>query len=145
MTRKINEQAGTMTVNEIVEVGLEDILTPEQLETQFMADCEARAAELAKKHNVLQVHVYVGIDENGGKVIGYIKEPSYIQKLVAMDKISTIGPFMAGDELREVLTLKEESDPRTYLTSPDCDKYRLGMTGKCVTIIEVAANTFKKK
>ena len=124
-------------------------LTPEQLaeiaEQEYMAELEARAASLATKYSVPKVHVYVGVNEEGEKIIGFIKEPSYIQKIAMMDKIAMTGPFIAGDELRQVLTLQEESDPRTYSTSPDCDIYRLAMTSECVKITKVAANTFKKK
>lgn len=151
MTQAKKEQAETMPKNEP-----EKVLTAEQLaeiaeqeriaaEAAFMADCEARAAELAKKYNVSKVYIYVGVSPNGEKIVGYIKEPSYIQKIVALDKIATVGMFMAADELRESLTLKDESDPRTYITSSDCDAYRLGMTGTCATMIEVVSNTFKKK
>lgn len=101
---------------------------------------------LAKKYGVAKVHVYVGVDPiTNENVVGFMKEPSYIQKVLAMDKIATTGMFMAGDELREVLTLKEESDPRTYGESSDCDKFRLAMATICVTMIEVVQNTFKKK
>ena len=107
---------------------------------------EAKAAELAIKYKVSKVHVYIGLDpETGERVIGYIKEPSYMQKVFSMDKIATVGAFIAGDELRNVLTLTEESDPRTFGTTPDCDIYKLGMATTCVTIIELAQNQFKKK
>jgi hypothetical protein len=107
---------------------------------------EQKAADLAIQHKVAKVHIYVAIDpKTKERVVGFLKEPTFIQKIYAMDKIATVGIFMAGDELRDALTLKEESDPRTYALSPDCDKYRLGMTGTCVPIIEVAQNAFKKK
>jgi len=106
---------------------------------------EEKCIELSKKYGVSKVHAYVGISETGEKVIGFLKEPNYIQKIATMDKITTTGPFLAGDELRQAITLKEDSDPRTYNESPDCDAYRLGMTGMCVPIINVIQNTFKKK
>lgn len=116
-------------------------LTPEELDHY-----RQRAEELARKYNVSKVHVYVGIEPNTNeRVVGYLKEPNYMQKLFAMDKISSVGIFAAGDELREALTLKEESDPRTYEASSLNDSYRLGMTGTCVPIIEVIKNSFKKK
>jgi len=106
----------------------------------------AKAEELAKKYGVSKVHVYVAIEpETKERIVGYLKEPNYMQKLFAMDKIATVGMFAAGDEMREALTLKDESDPRTYSTTSDCDPYRLGMTGSCIPIIEVIQNSFKKK
>jgi len=120
-------------------------LTPEQIESAFMSELEAHAGQLAVKYGTPKVHVYVGVSPEGEKIIGYIKEPSYLQKVVALDKIATAGMFMAADELRQVLTIKEESDPRTYETAADFDGYRLGMTGTCMTMIEVVQNSFKKK
>ena len=104
------------------------------------------AEALAKKYNVSKVHVFVGVDPiTDERVVGFLKEPSYLQKICTLDKIASVGIFAAGDELREVLTLKEESDPRTWQETPDCDAYRLGMTGTCVPIVEVIQNAFKKK
>lgn len=120
-------------------------MTPEQIEAAYMADLEAHAASLAAKYNTPKVHVYVGVSPEGEKIIGFIKDPSYLQKIVALDKIATVGMFMAADELRQTLTLKEESDPRTYETAAEFDGYRLGMTGTCMTMIEVVQNSFKKK
>lgn len=108
-------------------------------------EIELKAEELAKKYGVPRVHIFTGEDEKGELIVGYMKEPTYIQKLVSLDKMATTGPFMAGNELREAITLKEDSDPRTYDTNPDCDKYRLGMTSACIAILEVYQNSYKKK
>jgi hypothetical protein len=102
---------------------------------------EEIAANMAKKYSISKVHVFVVITDEGERVAGYLKEPSYVQKLMAMDKIATTGPFMAGDELRESLTLKDESDARVYTV----DEYKLGMASKCITMIEAYGNAFKKK
>lgn len=116
-------------------------LTPEEL-----AGYQEDAAALAVKYKVSKVHVYVAIaPETNERVVGFLKEPSYLQKIVALDKIATVGPFMAGDELREVLTIREESDPRTFDISSNCDCYRMGMTGACIPIIDMIKNSFKKK
>lgn len=120
-------------------------LTPEQREENEMIILEDMARTLAEKYKVPKVHVYVGVSPEGEKIVGFIKEPSYLQKIVALDKIATVGMFMAADELRQTLTLKEESDPRTYETAAEFDGYRLGMTGTCMTMIEVVQNSFKKK
>ncbi|HXS58984.1 MAG TPA: hypothetical protein VN726_22830 [Hanamia sp.] len=117
-----------------------------KLSDEEIAAYDEHAKELARKYNVSKVHVYIGIDKSTNeRIVGFLKEPNYLQKVFALDKIATVGMFAAGDELREALTLKEESDPRTYSTSQDCDCYRLGMTGTCVPIIEVINNSFKKK
>ena len=117
-----------------------------ELTDEELIEYKTKADEIAKKHKVSKVHVYVGIDpETNERVVGFLKEPNFGQKLFAMDKIATSGLFMAGNEMREALTLKEESDPRTYEEYPSNDSYRLGMTGTCIPIIEVIQNSFKKK
>ena len=74
-----------------------------------------------------------------------MKEPNYIQKLYAMDKFAQSSPFAVGDEMRNLLTLQEESHPFTYSTAPECDEFRLGMSGAALEMVQVAANQFKKK
>lgn len=119
---------------------------PAELSVEEIAKYEEIAAQLAKKYNTPKVHIYIGLEaETNRRVVGYLKEPSYVQKLYALDKIATVGLFMAGEELREILTLKDESDPKTFEDSQDCDEYKLGMVGKCVTMVQVIQNAFKKK
>jgi type II secretory pathway component PulC len=104
------------------------------------------ALALAVEHKVSKVHPYVGIDPiTKERIVGYLKEPNYVQKLFALDRIANGGIFMAADEMREVLTIKEASDERTFSTDSSCDSYRLGMAAACVPIIEVINNSFKKK
>jgi hypothetical protein len=121
---------------------LSDVISAEE-----QASYEAIAVELAKKYIVPEVYPYVAIDadNDNARVIGYLKAPSYLQKLMVMDKVATTGMFLAADGLRETLTLKEESDPKTYGETPDCDSYKFGMNERCLLIIEVAKNQYKKK
>jgi len=117
-----------------------------QLTDKENAEFEAKATELAKKYGVTKVHVYVGIDsETDERIVGYIKEPSYIQKIFTLDKIATGGMFAAADSLLDILVLREESDPKTFESVPAFENYKLGMVGTCVGIIEVVQNSFKKK
>ena len=108
---------------------------------------EQAAEVLAKKHNVPKVHIYIGLGEGNERIVGYLKEPSYIQKLMAMDKFNSVGAIMAGEEMREALTLtgEFESDERTYSKANACDKYRAGMATTCIRFMDVAANAYKKK
>jgi len=107
---------------------------------------KAKAKEIAERLGLSKVFPYIAIDEDTDeRVVGYLKEPNYLQKLYAMDKMAKTGIFLAGEELRPELTIKEESDERTYSESSSCDKYRLGMATECVTMIEAAQNSFKKK
>lgn len=123
----------------------EEILSPE-LSDEEMAGYETIAADLAKKYGVSKVHVYVGIAPvTNERIVGYLKDPNFQTKLFTLDKIGSVGMFSAGDALREIITIKEESDPRTFEDYPDCDCYRLGMVGTCIPIVEVIQNSFKKK
>jgi hypothetical protein len=123
-----------------------EILTEELTQEEILI-LEDNAKLLAEKYNVPRVHIYVGIGENNERIVGYLKEPTYMQKAFCMDKLTTVGMMAAGEEMRSILTLTDEneSDPRTYSTASDCDKYRMGMATTCVSLLEIAANAFKKK
>lgn len=116
----------------------------DELQPEEIIVLEEHADSLAKKNNVSKVHIYVAIDaDTKERIVGFYKEPSYIQKIYSMDKISTVGAFSAGEELRSALVLKGEgeSDPRIYSQ----DEYKLSMAGACIALIQVAQNAFKKK
>lgn len=116
-----------------------------ELKPEIIQELEEKAQILSAKYGC-KVHIYATLDPKDGEVVvGFLKEPNYIQKLMAMDKLASTGIFMAGEEMRESLTLKEESNPKTYLEGSEYDAFRLGMVSTCVTIIEVSANQFKKK
>lgn len=117
---------------------------PEELTPEELATLDSNAIELAKKYGVSKVHIYVALGENNERIVGYIKEPSYLQKIYAMDKIASVGAFTAAEEMRAILTL-EESNELTKSTDSECDQYRLGMASTCLPIIQVAVNNFKKK
>ena len=137
-----------MEENNTHSLPVEPIVLTDELSDIEWQQYNDRAKELARKYNVSKVHIYVGIDEKTKeRVVGYLKEPNYIQKIMAMDKIATVGIFMASDELRQALTLKDvnESDYRTYDDSGLFDEYKLGMAGTATTILEVVKNSFKKK
>jgi len=118
---------------------------PAELTAEEIAILEQNCIELAKKYGVAKVHLYVGLTAENERIVGYIKEPTYLQKIYAMDKIASVGAFTAAEEMRAILTITEESNPHTYSTANDCDVYRLGMATTCLPIIEVSVNAFKKK
>jgi len=131
-------------VNPSEEIAL-TVSLPVELVEKEIATLEQNCVTLAAKHKVSKVHVYVGLGANNERVVGYLKEPSYLQKIYAMDKMNSQGLFSSSEEMRSTLTLKEESDPRTYSEENDCDVFRLGMASTAMSIINVAANAFKKK
>jgi sRNA-binding carbon storage regulator CsrA len=122
-------------------VVLTDELTPEEVEV-----LDLKAEEIRLRIKAPKVHIYVHIEEDTKeRITAFIKEPSFMQKVAMMDKISTAGAFVAGNELREACLIKEDSNPLTYGTGFECDKYRLGVNSACIKILDVAKNSFKKK
>lgn len=121
-------------------------LSPELSEQEILM-YEEFAQELAKKHKVSKVHPVVMIDKDNEfeRVVAYLKEPSFAVKLRIMDKATTIGIYSASDELREAITLQEESDSLTYGESFECDKFKMGINDYCLTLINRVQNQFKKK
>jgi hypothetical protein len=123
----------------------EPILKPE-LTPEEIAEFETVAEGLAKKYNVSKVHLYIGIaPDTNERVVAYFKEPNFVQKIFTMDKVAMGGMFSAADALREIITLKEESDPRTFSDNSVYDEFKMGAVGTCVEIIEVVKNSYKKK
>lgn len=121
---------------------------PEQLTDDEVKEIEKKCEELKTKHNVSLVYPCVQFKNDGTneRVICYIAEPRFLDKLSLMDKSATLGMFHAANELRELYTLKEESNPLTYGESFECDRYKLGVTRFCLfNLVDTAENQYKKK
>ena len=115
-----------------------------ELEQDELQALEDRAALLATKYSVAKVHIYVAFDAAIGEfVTGFYKDPSYTQKLFAMDKIATVGTFAAGEELRQALVLTGDGESHPFIYEKD--EYKLAIVGLCIGLIQVAQNQFKKK
>ncbi|CAB4130834.1 hypothetical protein UFOVP129_28 [uncultured Caudovirales phage] len=115
-----------------------------ELEQDELQALEAHAKTIALKYGISKVHVYVAYDSEIGEFVhGFYKEPSYTQKLFAMDKIATVGTFAAGEELRQALTLTGEGESHPFIYQKD--EYKLAIVGLCIGLIQVAQNQFKKK
>lgn len=124
----------------------ETTILPAELTAEEVASYEAKCQELATKYNVPKVHVCVQFKpETNERVVSYIQEPNYPTKLHLMDKSGERGMHWAGEELRSICQLKEESDSLTYGDAYECDKYKLGVAQFCLGIITIALNQFKKK
>lgn len=108
---------------------------------------EQKAAELAKECGVPKVYVSVQINRDNGneRIVSYIKEPNYMTKLHLMDKATALGSHQAGDEFREMCQIKEHSHPLTHSDHPEADKYKLGVVQRCLEIITMVLDEFKKK
>ena len=118
----------------------------EEISEAEMLQYEEIAAGLAVKHGVTKVHIFAGVvPETCERVIGYIKEPSYVQKLFTMNNAQTVGVFSSGEDLRQTLLIKEASHSLTYGEGSECDPYKLGVASRCTRIIQVSRDQSKKK
>lgn len=107
---------------------------------------QAKADLLAKEKNVSKVHIVVHIDpETLDRKVCYLTEPNYPTKIRVMDKAVTLGAYTAADELRQSCVIMEASDAITYGESPECDRYKMGVTDYCLTMVNRLENQFKKK
>lgn len=120
-------------------------LTPELTEIEIN-DYQDKADSLAREKGVSKVHPVVQIDpETLERKVCYLSEPNYSTKLNVMDKALTVGPYMAGEELRQACVIKEASDAITYGDSPECDRYKLGVVDYAILMVKRLQNQFKKK
>lgn len=116
------------------------------LSDEEIADYAAVADSLAKKEGVSKVHPVVQIDpETLNRHVCYLREPNYSTKIRVMDKATTLGVYTAADELRMGCLIKDASDPITYGESPECDRYKMGVTDYALTMVTRLQNQFKKK
>jgi hypothetical protein len=125
----------------------ETIKLEKELTEVEIAELEKKCLELAEKHNVAKVYPCVQIKNDGSneRVISFVKEPNFETKLALMDISNSLGIHQAGNNLRMMCQLTEESNPLTYGEHWECDKYKLGVAQFCLGIIEIALNEYKKK
>lgn len=125
---------------------------PDELSPEEIQEYSNKAKEILNNWNSLneakpyEIYPVVLIEpENNERIVAFIKEPNYLLKLKIMDKSFTQGLYSAADELRELCILKDKSDPRTYSDEPQNDKYKLGVTDFCITLVKRSSNQYKKK
>ena len=109
---------------------------------------EKKCIELAAQHKCSKVHVFVAIKANDPeceRVVAYIKEPDYINKLALIDKAVAMGSRQAAEELRMLYQITEESHPLTYGEHSECDRYKLGVAEFCIGLIQISVDVLKKK
>lgn len=120
-------------------------LTPE-LTQEEIKQYDERAEGLAREKGVSKVHPVVQINPDTlERKACYLTEPNYSTKIRVMDKATTLGIYTAADELREACIIREASDAITYGESPECDRYKLGVTDYALTMVTRLQNQFKKK
>jgi len=117
-----------------------------ELTEQEIQEYQEKADALAREKNVSKVHPIVQIDPDTlERKVCYLSEPNYVTKLTVMDKALTVGPYIAGEELRQACIIKEASDAITYGDSPECDRYKLGVVDYAILMVRRLQNQFKKK
>lgn len=117
------------------------ILSDEEIQ-QF----EDKATELGSKYGT-KVHICVLFrfnDPEFGRIVAYIREPEYVNKLMYMDKVAMMGMRVVADEIREKYLIREESSIETFGDHQDFDRYKLGVSEKCIDIIQISLNQLKK-
>lgn len=117
------------------------------LNDEEIAMYDNAAKGIAAKRSIHKVHpvVLMDPDDKWKRYVAYVSEPNYSTKISILNKSSQLGPWPAADEMREACILKEDSDPITYGESPECDRYKLGVTEYCMGIVSRFQNQFKKK
>src|ERR1017187_4088246 len=108
-----------------------------------MTEEEQKADDLTAQLK-FKVHPIVLAGPDDTKIIGFIKEPSRLQKMAVLDKADR-GMISAGGELLDVVILKEHSDPRIYSERSEDDQYYIAAALAGFATIKIAAHTLKKK
>jgi len=114
-----------------------NILTPEEI-----ANYEAKAVEIAKERGVPKVHPVVFIQPVTFKrIVAYLRQPTFAEKLHAMDQALIAGVYMSANNLMELLIIKEHSDA---LVETD-DDAKMGVVDYCMGLVSRYQNQFAKK
>ncbi len=128
---------------------MDDMTQLPQLTGELSADeisaYQLQADQLSAKYGAKVTPVVFITPVTGNRVAAYLKEPSYMIKIRIMDKAASTGMYSANDEMREICTLKEESDSITYGESPECDEYKLALTDACIKFMRRASDQWNKK
>jgi hypothetical protein len=123
------------------ETKLEAILSDDEI-----AFFNSEAERIAKEKGFSKVHPVILMDpETYERRKCYLSEPNYLTKIAVLDKAAQLGVFAAGEELRKICTIQDESDQLTWGEAPECDSYKLGVVEYSVKMVKRAQNQFKKK
>ena len=118
---------------------------PNQLTDEELRIIEEKVLQLETMFKV-KVHPVVFIHpETKVRKIGYVQEPNYATKVAMMDKSMTVGPYAAGDDLRQMCLLRDHSDPMFYADVSAADEYKMGCAQVCMDLVSMFRNQFKKK
>lgn len=106
----------------------------------------AKAKEISITIGGTEVHPIVVIHPTSfERKVCYVKEPSFLQKLDALDKAMELGVYKSAYFLFEQIVLKEYSDAVTFSDSSESDAYKLGAVTEVSALVKMYQNQFKKK
>ncbi len=123
-------------------------LTKEQEKEKFIAELEAKAAELSKANNGAEVRPLFYLDpldpENGTPIVGFLKEPNRVTKAAIADEIlkSQFKGYMVA--LSSCL-MKDVSDARLTSQSQVYDAVIFAAGEEAASFVRVAISQLKKK
>ncbi len=105
-----------------------------------------KAKEIEASIGGTKVHPIVILHpETFDRKVCYVKEPTFLMKLDALDKAMTLGVYKSAYMLFEQIVLKEHSDAITFSDASDSDAYKLGVITEVSSMVEMYQNQFKKK
>jgi len=104
-----------------------------------------KAEALTKKEGV-KVYPIIFIDKDETDLVfGFVKEPSFLVKARAMDKVYTGMGFSANLEILQSCILTEHSDPRLLSETYPNDRFKLGAAKYCGDLLLMAKDQTEKK
>lgn len=119
---------------------------------QYKIDIESVNAQASEKADELTSRlgvkvtpfVFVNPDNLKDFIVGYIKDPSRLDKMRSFDMYDQ-SRSQAGDILLRTSLIHEESDKRILEERPENDAIYLGAINFAVNMVSLFANQFKKK
>lgn len=105
-----------------------------------------KAKDISNDLKGVEVHPIVVIHpETFERKVCYVREPSFMQKLDALDKAMELGVYKSAFFLFEQILIKDHSDAVTYSDAPGSDAYKLGAVTEVSALVKMYQNQFKKK
>jgi hypothetical protein len=104
-----------------------------------------KAKTLSEKEGVLVHHILFLGENETDFVVGFLKEPPFLVKARAMDRVYNGQGFTANLEILEICLLKDHSDARMLSESAGNGMYKLGAAKAAGDLLLIAKNQAEKK
>lgn len=108
-------------------------------------EVKKRAEDLSEEHKVVVHPMTFKGDGEDDLVVGFVKEPGFLIKARAMDKMYGGMSFTAGMEIMDACMIKEDTDPRILSALPANDTYKLGAVKFCGELVRYRIDITEKK